>query len=847
MLSIEQLLNYNGHVGSNSCKFNTQMGLFILGQLGNLMLFDLRISILFLRRSISLLRILNLNVARRQVVFIGCHFSVDNFLKRANQFFEYKFEPLFGLQVFRPYFLLTTWIRGCFSNFKKIRKFICYIKLILAFAKKYTKDYSEYIAGKLLSKPYSIMRAPSFLRKRWSLMLGGHFSGFDSIEFFPAFAINFKLSNKVWFTSECCCVDLPNISIVDSFSDPRGVSFPIPGNENSIQYLYLILFLFINNIKISILSYHLRFFSKILFEFEKYPILVKYNLSNKTPIKKNILNILSLKFPSLQFFFENFSLTFRNFRECCFYLKIKRFFFFTYFNHLLSRFDTNYQVGFQFKYRVYFLILFQFFAMPILILRKIFTKISHYFRSLKYSLNFSFKKYFLNFSNQLNPIKHLNLLNFRKNTFKESLLVRQKRKGIQYLTKHQQFFFFRNSIHFQNLPCLRFSHIIRNLNLQSLILFMPSRSSSRNYNVKHKFALFSEYSLMSASKFKLKKKKNRYLIGALRYKYIKLLSLRQFFPKKFFKKHVYISRKSLKALRLVSKISSQPFCINNHIAHNFLLKLRMRNRFDRRIQSRHKLTLRFLRLAFRFDFFKQKKSYMYIARALKGKPIILNEIRRVREKKTRKRKKARFRIIKPTKKSNKRFSFNKRPLFNFLCSSFALQSKFINSKKLSQNKFFNMGYLPKREFLWDYLNNPSTANQYSLNSFFFFSAQSRRRPNFRFFYKTPTEQSYNKSLLSFRFFAASYLRAFSLNLTLRKNNLNLKRVGKWDLLFRRFKRTHAKYYKLYRLRYRKVSKFFFKHKIFPYGLPLKTKLSLRLFRLLKLITLFFILRKISLH
>src|SRR5437868_2171029 len=129
------------------------------------------------------------------------------------------------------------------------------------------------------------------------------------------------------------------------------------------------------------------------------------------------------------------------------------------------------------------------------------------------------------------------------------------RKGSQYLTKHQQFFFYRNSMHFKNLLCLRFSHIISNLNLQSLVLFLHSSSFSLDYNVKNKFDLFSKYFLMSASKFKLKKKKNRYLIGALRYKYIKLLSLRQFFPKKFFKKHVYISRKSLKALRLVSKIS----------------------------------------------------------------------------------------------------------------------------------------------------------------------------------------------------------------------------------------------------------------------------------------------------
>ena len=96
MLSVEQLLQYNGHLGSTAMHLNTQMGLFVFGQVGKLMVFDLRISILFLRRSISLLRILNLNVARRQIVFIGCHPTIDSLLNSANRFFEYKHYPLFG-------------------------------------------------------------------------------------------------------------------------------------------------------------------------------------------------------------------------------------------------------------------------------------------------------------------------------------------------------------------------------------------------------------------------------------------------------------------------------------------------------------------------------------------------------------------------------------------------------------------------------------------------------------------------------------------------------------------------------------------------------------------------------
>jgi hypothetical protein len=155
------------------------------------------------------------------------------------------------------------------------------------------------------------------------------------------------------------------------------------------------------------------------------------------------------------------------------------------------------------------------------------------------------------------------------------------------------------------------------------------------------------------------------------------------------------------------------------------------------------------------------------------------------------------------------------------------------------NKFI---FLSKKEFLFPLLNSN---NYQRVHSQLFFPRYSKRRTNINLFYHFTKENAYQKSLLSLRFLSASYLRASSFNRLFQRFFKNRQRASKWDIAFRRHARSQAKYFPIYSLRRRRRSLLFFKHKLFPRAFPSSAKLSKVLFRMLKLITLFFILRKIK--
>lgn len=654
MLSLEQLLHYNGHIGSKTC--HQQMGAFIFGKTTNFLIFDLRISLLFLRRSISLLRTLNLNVARRQVIFLGCNqFAVDSLLKQSSKFFQFNSKLKFGSSVILPYFLLDSWIRGGFTNFKKIRRFLRYVKIILVFAKRYSEDRLKFRAGLRKQRPIVRLRCPSSLRKRWKILLGGHFSGFDSIEYFPTLAINFKLSNKVWLNLECSRVELPLISVIDAAVDPRGVSYPIPGNENSLLFLHLLLFLFINNIKISIFSFFCKFFLLIFSEIKSYFAITALKKMPQNSSVNPQLHLTSF-FPishALLSFFPLFSLKFKNQFSALFFLQLKRLFLFSI-SGFLSYYCSFIEV---YKYprvrhaTLWFCILRKFLILKKLqfmyyfflgsflkltfVVHRIFTKVTSLFKIRNKSLLFSYKRYsfsslatrdIANFSKVGRVFSNFTL-NFTKNLI--TGLPRRLR-----LSLSQQKFFFKlkisQRVNYSSLFKTKFRFASRKLSLQQLIIFPFTRFNKRLVRSHIFRSLSSTFQIVVNWKI-LKRRTTKFSLPVLRYKFIKFFKLRRFFIPKMFRKYIFFSRQEKKKLRFIQPIKRKRY-LKIPFFRTFSFKSNFRKYRHRRLfKQQWKLTKNTFLLA-RYLFKNGQTFFFHSLRNLRRRrslcdlPLILGEL-----------------------------------------------------------------------------------------------------------------------------------------------------------------------------------------------------------------------------
>ena len=112
--------------------------------------------------------------------------------------------------------------------------------------------------------------------------------------------------------------------------------------------------------------------------------------------------------------------------------------------------------------------------------------------------------------------------------------------------------------------------------------------------------------------------------------------------------------------------------------------------------------------------------------------------------------------------------------------------------------------------------------------------------------QTSLKQFQRLSLVQARALSGSFLRAFNLNFNLRRGIfINKRKRGLWALRGKFSSlQIRLRVLKYYKMRRRKFIKPFFKHSFLKLSLPTKNIMYSFFFRLLKIITLFLILRKL---
>ena len=211
-LSLAQLLQAGVHFGHKAYRWNPKMFPYIYTERNNIHILDLV-------QSVQLLKKANLYVEseaakKKTFLFIGTKPQASSIIaqesKRCNS-----------------YYVNHRWLGGMLTNWSTLKGRIKRLKTL-------EKQEVEQIFDILPKKEAS-------LRKTELEKLRRHLSGIKEMERIPDIVIIIDQKREMTAIRECRKLNIPIISILDTNCDPDLIDIPIPGNDDAVRSIKLIL------------------------------------------------------------------------------------------------------------------------------------------------------------------------------------------------------------------------------------------------------------------------------------------------------------------------------------------------------------------------------------------------------------------------------------------------------------------------------------------------------------------------------------------------------------------------------------------------------------------------------
>ncbi len=204
--TMRQLLEAGVHFGHHTRRWNPKMAPFIFGVRNGVHIIDLEQTVPNLHRSLEAVRDVVANGGR--VLFVGTKRQASDKIaeaaKRCGQ-----------------YYVNHRWLGGMLTNWKTISNSIKRLKIV-------DEQLSHGSAGGLTKKELLNLTRE---RDKLERALGGikEMGGQPDILFI------IDTNKESIAVAEATKLNIPVVAVIDSNSDPTGITFPIPGNDDAIR------------------------------------------------------------------------------------------------------------------------------------------------------------------------------------------------------------------------------------------------------------------------------------------------------------------------------------------------------------------------------------------------------------------------------------------------------------------------------------------------------------------------------------------------------------------------------------------------------------------------------------
>uniref|UniRef100_A0A7S3DMD9 Small ribosomal subunit protein uS2c n=1 Tax=Entomoneis paludosa TaxID=265537 RepID=A0A7S3DMD9_9STRA len=211
-ITLSQLLEAGVHFGHKAYRWNPKMFPYIYSEVNNIHILDLVQSATLLKEANSYLK--EASSDGKTFLFIGTKRQASTLIaqeaKRCDSFY-----------------VNHRWLGGMLTNWSTLKERIAYLKNLEQQEADNTFD--------LLTKKEATLRRKELKKLRQ------HLDGVKTMTRLPDVAIVIDQKREMTAIRECQKLGIPIVSILDTNCDPDLVDIPIPGNDDAVRSIKLIL------------------------------------------------------------------------------------------------------------------------------------------------------------------------------------------------------------------------------------------------------------------------------------------------------------------------------------------------------------------------------------------------------------------------------------------------------------------------------------------------------------------------------------------------------------------------------------------------------------------------------
>lgn len=211
-ISLSQLLEAGVHFGHKAHRWNPKMFPYIYSEINNIHILDLVQSATFLKEANKYLE----NAAQEDKIFlfVGTKRQASTLIaqeaKRCNS-----------------YYVNHRWLGGMLTNWSTLKERI---------------EHLKYLEQQEAENTFSLLtKKEGALRRKELKKLRRHLDGIKEMERLPDVAIIIDQKREMTAIKECRKLNIPIVSILDTNCDPELIDVPIPGNDDAVRSIKLIL------------------------------------------------------------------------------------------------------------------------------------------------------------------------------------------------------------------------------------------------------------------------------------------------------------------------------------------------------------------------------------------------------------------------------------------------------------------------------------------------------------------------------------------------------------------------------------------------------------------------------
>nr|YP_010276959.1 ribosomal protein S2 [Thalassionema bacillare]UHY40482.1 ribosomal protein S2 [Thalassionema bacillare]UHY40869.1 ribosomal protein S2 [Thalassionema bacillare]UHY41127.1 ribosomal protein S2 [Thalassionema bacillare] len=211
-ISLSKLLEAGVHFGHKSYRWNPKMFPYIFSEVNNVHILDLVQCANFLNRATEYLN--KAASENKTFLFIGTKRQASTLIAKE-------------AERSNSYYVNHRWLGGMLTNWSTVKERI-----------KRLKDLEEQETANIFDL---LTKKEAALRRKELKKLRKHLDGIKEMKQLPDVAIVIDQKREITAIRECRKLGIPIVSILDTNCDPDLIDIPIPGNDDAVRSIKLIL------------------------------------------------------------------------------------------------------------------------------------------------------------------------------------------------------------------------------------------------------------------------------------------------------------------------------------------------------------------------------------------------------------------------------------------------------------------------------------------------------------------------------------------------------------------------------------------------------------------------------